>query len=64
MDERREALEDIKRTIAKMFGLGRTSKSKPGPLLENARALYDNIGRELNGRPDDEAEAEPAGEQP
>ncbi|GHV18362.1 membrane protein [Spirochaetia bacterium] len=63
MDERREALGDIKRTIAKMFGLGRTSKSKPGPLLENARALYDNISRDLN-EPDDEAEAEPAGEQP
>jgi len=41
-------LGNAKRTIAKMFGLGKSSKSKPGPLLENARELYDNINKELN----------------
>jgi uncharacterized protein (DUF2225 family) len=45
---RREALEDVKRTVAKMFGLGKTSKSKPGPLLEYARSLYNSINKELN----------------
>ncbi|MDR1143353.1 MAG: DUF2225 domain-containing protein [Spirochaetaceae bacterium] len=45
---RTEALENAKRTIAKIFGLGRSSKSKPGPLLEHARNLYDNINKELN----------------
>jgi uncharacterized protein (DUF2225 family) len=45
---RAEALENAKRTIAKIFGLGKSSKSKPGPLLEHARELYDNINKELN----------------
>jgi len=45
---RAESLGSAKRTIAKMFGLGKSSKSKPGPLLENARELYDNINKELN----------------
>ena len=47
-DARREALGEVKRTIAKIFGLGKSSKSKPGPLLEHARNLYDNINKELN----------------
>jgi len=47
-DVRTEALQTSKRTIAKMFGLGRSSKNKPGPLLELARDLYDNINKELN----------------
>ncbi|MDR2052445.1 MAG: DUF2225 domain-containing protein, partial [Treponema sp.] len=47
-DSRREALGEVKRTIAKIFGLGRSSKNKPGPLLEHARNLYDNINKELN----------------
>jgi uncharacterized protein (DUF2225 family) len=50
---RTEALENAKRTIAKMFGLGRSSKSKPGPLLEHARDLYDNINKELNTESDE-----------
>ena len=47
-EARIEALQNSKRTIAKMFGLGKSTKSKPGPLLENARALYDNLKKELN----------------
>jgi len=47
-DARAEALGESKRTIAKIFGLGKSSKSKPGPLLEKARDLYDNINKELN----------------
>jgi uncharacterized protein (DUF2225 family) len=45
---RRELLGQSKRNIAKIFGLGRTSKNKPGPLLEHARNLYDNINKDLN----------------
>jgi uncharacterized protein (DUF2225 family) len=45
---RAASLGEAKRTIAKIFGLGRSSKSKPGPLLEHARNLYDNINKELN----------------
>ncbi|MDR1748453.1 MAG: DUF2225 domain-containing protein, partial [Spirochaetaceae bacterium] len=36
-----------KRAIARIFGLGRSSKHKPGPLLEHSRALYDSFPREL-----------------
>jgi uncharacterized protein (DUF2225 family) len=46
--QRAEALKEAKRTIAKIFGLGKSSKSKPGPLLEHARNLYDNLNKELN----------------
>jgi len=48
LEARAEDLGRSKRTIAKMFGLGKSSKGKPGPLLENARELYDNINKELN----------------
>ncbi|MDR2182445.1 MAG: DUF2225 domain-containing protein [Treponema sp.] len=46
--KRAEELGAAKRTIAKIFGLGKSSKSKPGPLLEMARELYDNINKELD----------------
>jgi uncharacterized protein (DUF2225 family) len=42
------ALEEAKRTIAKIFGVGKSTKDKPGPLLEHARNLYENISKELN----------------
>ena len=42
------ALENARRTIAKIFGIGKSSKSKPGPLLEHARNLYENISKDLN----------------
>ncbi|MDR2808265.1 MAG: DUF2225 domain-containing protein [Spirochaetaceae bacterium] len=42
------SLEEAKRTIARMFGVGKTSKEKPGPLLEHARDLYMLINKELN----------------
>jgi uncharacterized protein (DUF2225 family) len=45
---RAPALDEAKRTIAKIFGIGKSSKNKPGPLLEHARSLYDNISKELN----------------
>jgi len=45
---RANALDEAKRTIAKIFGIGKSSKAKPGPLLEHARNLYDNISKELN----------------
>jgi uncharacterized protein (DUF2225 family) len=47
-EQRAESLSAAKRTIAKIFGLGRSSKSKPGPLLEHARELYESINKELN----------------
>ena len=40
---RYKKLDAAKRAIARGFGLGKSSKAKPGPLLENARNLYDKI---------------------
>jgi uncharacterized protein (DUF2225 family) len=45
---RAEYLGDAKRTIARIFGVGKSSKSKPGPLLEHARNIYAQINQELN----------------
>jgi uncharacterized protein (DUF2225 family) len=45
---RASALDEAKRTIARIFGIGKSSKNKPGPLLEHARELYERIGKELN----------------
>ncbi len=47
-EKRKEALGESKRTIAKIFGLGKSSKAKPGPLLEKARALYDQLNQEID----------------
>jgi len=46
--KRAEILAFHRRSLAKMFGLGKTTKAKPGPLLEHARSLYDTIVAELN----------------
>jgi uncharacterized protein (DUF2225 family) len=48
VEQRNASLESTKRTIAKMFGLGKSSKNKPGPLLELAKNLYNRIKKELN----------------
>jgi uncharacterized protein (DUF2225 family) len=45
--ERTTSLEDARRTIAKLFGMGKASKDKPGAFLEHARAIYDAINLEL-----------------
>ena len=45
---RASALDEAKRTIARIFGIGKSSKNKPGPLLEHARNLYENLTKELN----------------
>lgn len=41
-------LSESKTAIARIFGLGKSSKNKPGPLLEHARDLYDKLVKELN----------------
>jgi uncharacterized protein (DUF2225 family) len=46
--QRKESLEDARRTIAKIFGMGKSSRDKPGPLLEHARQIYEAINKELN----------------
>ena len=46
--QRAKTLEEAKRTIAKIFGVGKSSKAKPGPLLEHAKNLYEVMSKELN----------------
>jgi uncharacterized protein (DUF2225 family) len=46
-DERKASLEDARRTIAKLFGMGKKSKDKPGAFLELARKVYNAINEEL-----------------
>ncbi|MDR1655621.1 MAG: DUF2225 domain-containing protein [Treponema sp.] len=47
-EQRKTSLEDARRTIAKIFGMGRSSRDKPGSLLEHSREIYDAINKELN----------------
>lgn len=47
MSLRYKKLDANKRAIARIFGLGKSTKEKPGPLLENARSLYDSLTNEL-----------------
>lgn len=44
---RLKTLEQNKSSIARIFGLGKSSKNKPGPLLEHSRNLYDNLKKTL-----------------
>ena len=46
-EQRISSLEDARRTIAKLFGMGKHSKDKPGAFLEHARDIYDAINKEL-----------------
>ena len=43
-----KSLDEAKRTIARIFGVGKSSKGKPGPLLDNVRNLYENLSKDLN----------------
>ena len=45
---RLKKLSESKTAIARIFGLGKSSKNKPGPLLEKARDLYDRLTKEVN----------------
>jgi len=45
--ERKATLETARRTIAKLFGLGKSSKDKPGAFLDLAREVYEQINKEL-----------------
>jgi uncharacterized protein len=54
--KRLEVLDSSKRTIAKMFGIGRKSKSKPGPLVDKVRDLYDALKKELHADEDEDEE--------
>ncbi|HOJ50052.1 MAG TPA: DUF2225 domain-containing protein [Spirochaetota bacterium] len=42
-----EIYREIKKTIGKIFGIGKASKEKPGPLLNIVRDLYDEVSSHL-----------------
>lgn len=46
-EQRKKALERAKRTVAKIFGMGKASKEKPAAILDNARDVYEEIATEL-----------------
>jgi len=47
MNLRFKKFGESKRSIARIFGIGKSSKEKPGPLLTHARDLYDILNKEL-----------------
>ncbi len=58
---RGKKLDEYKRSIARIFGLGKSSKNKPSALLEHARALYEQLTKELSAQnifSDDDEEEE------
>ncbi len=48
MQVRLKKIEENKTAIARIFGMGKSSKAKPGPLLEKARDLFDKLTETLN----------------
>lgn len=51
---RRERMKTAKTSVARMFGFGKKNKSKPGPLLEKSRELYDKIKAEIKDGDDED----------
>jgi uncharacterized protein (DUF2225 family) len=47
-EARKKRLEFAKRAVARLFGMGKASKSKPSALLDNARGLYERMSTEAN----------------
>jgi uncharacterized protein (DUF2225 family) len=46
VEMRKKRLEFAKRAVARLFGMGKASKSKPSALLDNARELYEQMSSE------------------
>lgn len=47
LEEKAKTYGEIKRLIAKVFGMGKKTKDKPQILLDNSREIYDEINKEL-----------------
>lgn len=45
--QREQSLAVARRAIARLVGMGKSSKSKPGPLIEKAKDLHHLIGEEI-----------------
>ena len=53
-ETRKKSLVNAKRTVARIFGMGRASKDKPAAILDNARDLHEQIGKEIEQLADEE----------
>jgi uncharacterized protein (DUF2225 family) len=60
--KRIDSLESSKRMIAKVFGMGKSSKSKPSSLLDLAKRIYNDIGKEIANLKGEEPPAEVEGD--
>ncbi len=49
-EKRLKALERARTTVARIFGMGKSSREKPGSLLEKAKDLHSAIGEEIKRR--------------
>jgi len=47
LNRRIHSLERAKRTVSKLFGTGKASRSKPSAILDKAREVYDEMNREI-----------------
>lgn len=56
-EKRKQSLARAKRTVARIFGMGRASKDKPAAILDNAREVYEEISKELGEEVQDPEEA-------
>ncbi len=45
---RKKRLEFAKRAVARLFGMGKATKSKPSAILDKARSLYEEMSAESN----------------
>lgn len=52
LELRRSSLETAKRTVARIFGMGKASKDKPSALLDRAKDLFSKMGEELDSEPE------------
>jgi hypothetical protein len=59
-EQRKMALQRAKRTVAKIFGMGKASKNKPAAILDNSREVYQQIANELGLEEKDPEKAEDA----
>ncbi len=50
-ERRKEALARAKRTVSRLFGMGKASKSKPSVILDMARDLYAEINEKIGESP-------------
>ncbi len=47
LESRIQKYTSLKSTMGRLFGFGRSSKEKPGPILEKAKELYDSLQQSI-----------------